>query len=524
MCNIHAHNRRSIFWTKDKMLMWMKCFTTEHIMHDFLLVDWFAEKLITDLEERKKIMERILREINKPGSTIFGEKKQNIKDFVTECQKRLQRAIDAIQSFMETNQLMQIMAKRKEYFELIKDTSTILTKLNKLSKVTRMKSQSIEETKDTDADGDTVMIMNNEEDTKTKEFVENGFSIVTEMREDSKEDINFRAGRRGRPPLNRDESESTGIDRALENELKRKSSLEQEDILEVLKNLSIDQNYLLIENDRKSNELSGFYLFDYKNSMIKATWTFKNNQEILLSAIYIKEINRAYFFIKKFTNHCKYIVYEYNVDSHSVKLVYLDRWKKIYWSSMLRCQNKLVLIQLNYQIVIIDLSNPDSPNIKTDVPPLTINHGYRSMFNILVIQDRYVYVLDTTIGSTKNLFAIDLISPESKWRSYNLGNIMVNWNKFACIPIMKNSKLLFFGEGRSKTEGDHTFILDLVSGELFKSYESNYQILEKDEFKDNKIYKVDETHSTYIVGSSHIHIFNDETTSFTVVKNWGNRF
>ena len=469
-------------------------------------------------------MERILREINKPGSTIFGDKKQNIKDFVTEWHKRLQRAIDAIQSYMETNQLMQIMAKRKEYFELIKDTSTILMKLNKLSKATRMKSQATEETKDTDGDGDTVMIMNNEEDTKTKEFVENGFSIVTEMREDSKEDINYRGIRRGRPPISRDESDVSGVDKVLENEKKKKSAIEQEETLEVLKNLTYDQNYLLIENDRKANELSGFYLFDYKNNWIKASVSFKNNQEVLISAIYIKEINRAYFFIKRFTNHWKYIVYEYNAETQCVKLIYLDRWKKIYWSSMLRCQNKLVLIQLNYQIVIIDLSNPDHPLVKTDVPPLTINHGYRSMFNILVIQDRYIYVLDTTIGSTKNLFAIDLISPESKWRSYNLGNIMISWNKFACIPIMKNSKLLFFGEGKSKSEGDHTFILDLVSGELFKSYESNYQILEKDEFKDNKIYKIEDSSNTYIVGSSHIHIFDDEMTNFSIVKNCGNRF
>ena len=69
---------------------------------------------------------------------------------------------------------------------------------------------------------------------------------------------------------------------------------------------------------------------------------------------------------------------------------------------------------------------------------------------------------------------------------------MIPWSKFLSVPISLDTKILFFGDGKSKINGnEHVYILDLNTGELFKSFQNNYHLQEKDEFKDNKYFKMD---------------------------------
>jgi hypothetical protein len=103
----------------------------------------------------------------------------------------------------------------------------------------------------------------------------------------------------------------------------------------------------------------------------------------------------------------------------------------------------------------------------------------------------------------------------TSWRSYSLGpQVMTSWNRFAVMGIKGDSKLLFFGECRIREE--HVFLLDLVSGEMFKSYEGDYRTKERDEFRGGGVRMVGE--KVYVVGASHLHVF-EEGKGFDVVKN-----
>ena len=104
-------------------------------------MDCFSEKLYKDLEDRLTVKNKIIEGIERPNSTMFGDKKDNIKKFVIQCRNRLASSMEEINTLIENNQLMKIMTKRKEYFDLIKDTSTILMKLNALSKSTSKRTE-----------------------------------------------------------------------------------------------------------------------------------------------------------------------------------------------------------------------------------------------------------------------------------------------------------------------------------------------------------------------------------------------
>ena len=382
-------------------------------------MDCFSEKLYKDLEDRLTVKNKIIEGIERPNSTMFGDKKDNIKKFVIQCRNRLASSMEEINTLIENNQLMKIMTKRKEYFDLIKDTSTILMKLNALSKSTNKRTEnekvnaseksnyiildSNENTKETEHD-DSIPIIPQDHDDKTTEFVKNDFGIVTQAPTNNEIDhIGYR--KRGRPPMSKVDPFDK-YERMIENE-KKSSPLEGKEAQQALKMLGYNGHFMLVNYDRKTVEPAGFYIFDLDQHIIKAKADFETNTEYLMSCVYVPEIKRAYFFYKK--NPCYYIISEYNVDAEKVTVIYVDKPDRSHWSRMIRCGNKLVLVQINYQIVTIDFTNPSRLEFDNKLPPLTILYDSKIMFNILDVSDMYIYIIDTT-PSRKKRTCMPLIS------------------------------------------------------------------------------------------------------------------
>jgi len=67
----------------------MRCFTSDHLDHEFLLVDCFAEKIKEDLEDWLKIVNKFITDIDAPGSVLFGEKRIEIRPVVGEMKRKL---------------------------------------------------------------------------------------------------------------------------------------------------------------------------------------------------------------------------------------------------------------------------------------------------------------------------------------------------------------------------------------------------------------------------------------------------
>ncbi|CAI2364830.1 unnamed protein product [Moneuplotes crassus] len=489
LCPEHPSNRRATFCSKCKLLLCMKCFTAHHIDHEFLLVDSFGEKLISDLEERKKIKDKILKETSNPEKDLFGPKTPSVKRFVKECRKRLQAAVDSIQASMDNNDLVQILSKRKDYFALIRDTSTILGKLNKLcSEVRKKKEQEGGKDVDTDATEGPIEMVDVNSDKKTDDFVSSNFDVSKTMNhEDCKTD--------------------DPAEKALKNERSKKSSMEDKVLLDTLKLLeSKEESYLIFQTSHKQSP-SGIYLFNPKNNTIKAKVTFSCPSETLLNIEYVRPHHRVYFLLGKFTTSTTtYTLYEYHIPSRTMRLLYLDKPSRPYYTTMVQSQNLISIIQVNYQTVSLSLP---SCSFTSQIPPLLTDYGTKTQFNPLCINSRYIYILVTHYTTTeKYLFACDTSQNPTQWKSFNFGHTMHDWGKFCLVPILDSTKILVFGEARLRKGDEHVYVLDLVSGEIFKAYEKDYLVEESEDFRGNQVVKWGKR--WYCVGQRDLYVFDDD--------------